>query len=64
MAYTPTLTDKQSCTLRRIAWASGRPMTRTLADILDRIVSEIDSSVVCSECKDKSRCAQCAFTRN
>ena len=32
MAYTPELSYKHSCTLRRISWALGIPMTRAISD--------------------------------
>ena len=35
MAYTPELSDKSSCTLRRIAWFLNIPMTTALEQIVD-----------------------------
>jgi len=63
MAYTPELSPEHSATLRRIAWAMKMPMTKALADILDYLGTTLDPVKVCSGCRDKSRCATCAFNR-
>jgi hypothetical protein len=61
MAYTPELSGKSSCTLRRIAWALGVPMTKAIEDVFDYIAPILDSNKVCEFCKDKSRCQDCVF---
>jgi hypothetical protein len=63
MAYTPTLSYKHSCTLRRIAWALGMPMTKTIAEILEYVGRTIDNRKVCEACRDKTRCKECNFNR-
>ena len=63
MAYTPELTGKSSCTLRRIAWALGIPMTRAIEDIFDYLPGILDSKKVCEFCKDKTRCSDCVFKK-
>jgi len=35
MAYTPELSMKSSCTLRRISWALGVPMTKGIEFVFD-----------------------------
>ena len=42
MAYTPELSDESSCTLRRIAWALGIPMTRAIDKVFDHVVKTLD----------------------
>ena len=64
MAYTPMLSYKHSCTLRRIAWALGMPMTKTIEEILDHVCRTVDNSKVCKACKDKTRCSDCVFNSN
>jgi len=64
MAYTPELSQKHSCTLRRIAWALGIPMTKAIEVVLDYVVNAVDSNKVCESCKDKTRCRDCAFKGN
>ena len=62
MAYTPELNQSESAVLRRIAWACKMPMTKTMSHILDHIVATLDSNKICSACKDKSFCKNCAFS--
>jgi len=47
--------------LRRIAWALGRPMTKTLEVIFDSMDQLIDPLKVCERCRDKSKCKECYF---
>ena len=61
MAYTPELSGKSSCTLRRIAWALGQPMTKAIEEVFDYLPSILDSKKVCEFCKDKTRCLECVF---
>ena len=61
MAYTPQLLAYQSRTLRRIAWAMEKPMTKTLRTILDNINILVDPQKVCKKCRDKSVCNECYF---
>jgi len=61
MAYTPKLNQKHSCTLRRIAWALGMPMTKAIEEVFDYLSRTLDNSKVCEACRDKTRCADCVF---
>ena len=61
MAYTPKLSKKSSCTLRRMAWAWGVPMTDALEIAFDHILTIVDGEKVCERCRDKSRCNECVF---
>jgi len=63
MAYTPELSYEQSCTLRRIAWALGMPMTKAIVEVLDYVCKAVDRKMVCDACRDKTRCEECAFDR-
>jgi hypothetical protein len=63
MAYTPELSQRHSCTLRRIAWALGQPMTKTLESIFDWIGYTVNPQKVCELCRDKSACVECVFHR-
>ena len=64
MAYTPELSREHSCTLRRIAWALGLPMTKTMGMVFDYVSKVVDCKKVCESCRDKTRCKTCAFNRN
>jgi hypothetical protein len=59
LGYTPELTDYHSATLRRIAWALGKPMTKTIEIIFDSLDLIIDPVKVCEKCKDKTQCDGC-----
>ena len=61
MAYTPELSLKSSQTLRRIAWALDKPMTKSLEDVLQSVTMFIDRKKICSKCKDNSICQECIF---
>lgn len=63
MAYTPELSYEQSCTLRRIAWALGMPMTKAIGEVIDYACNAVDRKKVCEACRDKTRCEECAFER-
>ncbi len=61
MAYTPKLSPYHSATLKRVAWALGKPMTKVIDTIFDNIDSFIDPEKVCLHCKDSSWCPSCYF---
>ena len=61
MAYTPQLSHKSSCTLRRIAWALGIPMTQAIERVFEHIPVILDKDKVCRGCRDKTKCDDCAF---
>ncbi len=62
MAYTPELSLQDSQTLRRIAWALGMPMTRTMSEIFTWLGNALNREVVCARCRDRSLCADCVFS--
>ena len=61
MAYTPELSLKSSCTLRRIAWALGIPMTQAIERVIEHLPRILDRDNVCSACRDPTKCLQCTF---
>jgi hypothetical protein len=63
MPYTPELNVQSCCTLRRLAWAVGLPMTTTLNQVLDIIPEVIGKELVCAACKDNSKCEICGFSK-
>jgi hypothetical protein len=64
MAYTPELSQRHSGTLRRLAWALDKPMTRCLDSIFDWIGQEVDARKVCPSCRDKRFCPECVFHKD
>ena len=61
MAYTPELSFKSSCTLRRISWALGLPMTKAMEKVFEYLPEILDNKKVCQACRDKSKCSDCEF---
>ena len=61
MAYTPELSQKHSCTLRRIAWALNMPMTKAMDAVFDYVGKVVDKNKICESCRDKTRCGNCVF---
>jgi len=63
MAYTPELSVEYSGILRRIAWAAGRPMTKTIMEVIDYVSEVVETKKVCKACQDDSFCLRCPFNR-
>ncbi len=61
MAYMPELSYESSCTLRRLAWAMGIPMTKAIEEVFSYLPGIVDKKKVCEECRDKTKCQECAF---
>jgi hypothetical protein len=61
MAYTPELSMKSSCTLRRLAWALDMPMTKAMEKVFEYLPEILDNGKVCQACRDKSKCSDCEF---
>ena len=61
MAYSPYLSGKDSSTLRRIAWALNKPMTRTIQIVIKDYLKSIEPEQICKYCKDKTRCNERIF---
>jgi hypothetical protein len=61
VAYTPELNYQSSCTLRRIEWALGIPMTKAIERVFDHMPAILDKEKVRQGCRDKTRCDDCAF---
>jgi len=60
--YSPAIPDEHTISLRRLAWATGRPMTKTAAALIENVLSFIDPATVCEKCRDTSKCSQCFFS--
>lgn len=61
MAYTPQLSYRESCTLRRIAWHLGLPMTKALSAVLQSAAERFSHGALCETCRDHTRCSDCVF---
>ena len=59
--YSPKFTELAAVSVRRLAWAMGTDMVKTM-DIMAQLLSKFfDSKKVCALCQDKSKCSSCAF---
>jgi len=61
MAYTPELSFKSSCTLRRISWALGVPMTQGIEFVFDYLPQVLNCLKICRACRDQTKCPDCSF---
>jgi len=60
--YSPTIPDEHTISLKRLAWATGRPMTKTAAALIENVLSFVDPATICAKCRDTSKCSQCFFS--
>jgi hypothetical protein len=61
--YTPRLSAASLCRLRRLAWAVGSPMTKTLDRLIELVCSRINAQAVCNACRDGSQCDICGLAQ-
>jgi hypothetical protein len=59
--YTPQFSEMACVSVRRLAWALGVSMPKTIDIIVKELSSAFSSSFVCPQCKDKSKCGLCGF---
>ena len=59
--YTPQFSPLASISVRRLAWALGKPMPAAVDHMVRLLPSLVDPSKVCLSCQDRSRCSSCAF---
>jgi hypothetical protein len=64
MAYTPQLSYRSSCTLRRLAWALDVPMTEAMERVFEHLPVILDRQKICGKCRDHTRCEDCAFNNS
>jgi len=61
--YSPQFSEMACVTVRRLAWALNLSMPKTVDIIISELSSTFSSSVVCPQCKDKSKCVVCGFNQ-
>jgi hypothetical protein len=59
--YSPRFSETASTTVRRLAWALGLHMTKTVELMVQLMPSLITPSKVCLSYKDKTKCGTCTF---
>jgi hypothetical protein len=60
--YTPQFSDRATVTYRRLAWALEVSMPRAVDKVVDALPAIFSPGVICLACKDRTRCALCAFS--
>ncbi|MDR1127733.1 MAG: hypothetical protein LBL20_00335 [Treponema sp.] len=61
--YSPQFSGLAAVSVRRLAWAMGKPMPATVDLIVRLLPSVLDPANVCLACKDNSKCKLCAFSQ-
>jgi recombinational DNA repair protein RecR len=61
--YTPQFSNRATVTVRRLAWALQVSMPKAVDRVVNALPSVFSSSLVCSSCKDSTKCKLCAFNQ-
>jgi recombinational DNA repair protein RecR len=61
--YTPQFSTKVTVTVRRLVWALQVSMPKAVDRVVNALFSVFSPSVVCSSCKDSTKCKLCAFSQ-
>jgi hypothetical protein len=61
--YSPRFSEKAAVSIRRLAWALGLSMPKTIDILVDEISLVFSPSVICPKCQDKTKCQACGFYR-
>ena len=59
--YSPQFSEKAVVSIRRLAWALGLSMPKTIDILVNEISLIFSSSLVCPKCIDKTKCQLCGF---
>jgi hypothetical protein len=59
--YSPQFSALAAVSVRRLAWALGKPMPAAVDHMVSLLPSLVDPSKVCLSCQDTSRCSSCVF---
>ena len=59
--YSPQFSEMAAVSIRRLAWALGLSMPKTIDILVNEISLIFSSSVVCPQCKDNTKCKSCGF---
>jgi len=61
--YSPQFSATAAISVRRLAWALGVSMPKAVDSIVSVLPSLFSPSVVCPQCKDKTKCSLCGFNK-
>jgi hypothetical protein len=59
--YSPNFSELAVVSVRRLAWAMGASMGQAVDVMAKSLPAFIRAEKVCGSCKDKTKCASCAF---
>jgi hypothetical protein len=59
--YTPQFSEMAVVSVRRLAWAIGKPMPKAVDLMVRLLPSIVDPSKVCLSCQDNAKCQECIF---
>jgi len=59
--YSPNFSELAAVSVRRLAWAMGSNMGLAVDVMVKSLPAFIKAEKVCELCKDKTKCASCAF---
>ena len=59
--YSPRFSELAAVSVRRLAWAIGKPMPKAVDHMVTLLPSLVDPSKVCLACKDTTKCQNCVF---
>jgi hypothetical protein len=59
--YSPQFSEVSAVSVRRLAWALGLSMPKTVDQVVGFLPSLFPPGVVCLACKDNTKCKLCAF---
>ena len=59
--YSPQFSALAAVSVRRLAWAMGKPMPAAVDIMVQLLPHVLQASKVCLACKDKSKCSSCVF---
>jgi hypothetical protein len=59
--YSPQFSALSAVSVRRLAWSLGVSMPKAVDQVVGLLPSLFSPDVVCSSCKDNTKCALCAF---
>ena len=59
--YSPQFSEFAAVSVRRLAWALGKPMPKAVDHLVRFLPSVVDPAIVCLSCRDQSMCHTCIF---
>jgi hypothetical protein len=61
--YSPQFSAMAAVSVRRLAWALGVSMPKAVDQIISLLPSLFSPSVICPQCKDRTKCKLCGFNQ-